>query len=318
MSLETEAAQPTNLSQVPGAAIEAASKIAAILVLLLYACGFLVTSIQHFSYGFLETSPFRPRIFSAGAWFFIFVAIPALMVVENRKLRLVSGDQGVWLRRFSTSIFFYCISCWGVGLALRRVLISDGEVLARNSIYSTWKAILIFTAMAAVVVSDQWRRFPKAIAPIASIGFTLLTIYYGGRDLLSGHSTTAATALWFLFLVWMIHNEMRPRDWQLKLGNWIMSISTALVSVSVFSAFFYPRINPSWGGGAPIPITIYFSKDSVSTRGQSAAALLLDESDAGLYVVGKGGKKAAFVPRNAVELIYYSDDASDFFLTKPQ
>jgi hypothetical protein len=51
---------------------------------------------------------------------------------------------------------------------------------------------------------------------------------------------------------------------------------------------------------------------------QSVGALLVDESDAGLYVVGKNDKKATFIPRNAVGLVYYSDDVSGFSLAKPK
>jgi hypothetical protein len=51
---------------------------------------------------------------------------------------------------------------------------------------------------------------------------------------------------------------------------------------------------------------------------QSVGALLVDESDAGLYVVGKNDKEATFIPRSAVGLVYYSDDVSGFSLAKPK
>jgi hypothetical protein len=47
-------------------------------------------------------------------------------------------------------------------------------------------------------------------------------------------------------------------------------------------------------------------------------ALLIDESDSGLYVVGKGDKKATFIPHNSVGLVYFSDNVSDFSLSKPK
>jgi hypothetical protein len=57
-------------------AIDTASKFIAILVIFLYICGFLITSVHYFSYGFSEINPFRPRIFAAGAWFLFFVGMP--------------------------------------------------------------------------------------------------------------------------------------------------------------------------------------------------------------------------------------------------
>ena len=82
----------------------------------------------------------------------------------------------------------------------------------------------------------------------------------------------------------------------------------------VFAYFYYPHIKSSFGGGTPIPVTIYFTKDSVILPNQSTAALLIDESDAGLYVVGKNDKKATFIPRNVVALVHFSNNASDFSL----
>jgi hypothetical protein len=103
-------AQPGDPPPVAGPMIDLISKSVAALVVILYGCGFLITSIQHFSYGFVETNPFRPRIASAGAWFILFVAIPPVLVAELRRLRGKSENQQEWLGRFSTKLFFYCIS----------------------------------------------------------------------------------------------------------------------------------------------------------------------------------------------------------------
>jgi hypothetical protein len=318
MPMETEASQHPNHPLINCAALEFASKSIAITALLLYGCGFIVSSIQHFSYGFLETNPFRPRILSAGVWFFLFVAIPVFMVIENRKLRLIPGDRGAWLRRFSSLLFFYCITSYGIGVALQLIFLSKGEISDGNSIYWNWTTLLLVVSVAAVVVSDQWQKFPKAIAPIASIVLTIIIIFDGGRDILNHRATPATTAVWCLGLVGIIYGEMYPRSWELKAGNWTQSISFLLIGMYVFALFYYPHITSSWGGGAPIPITIFFSKDSVAMPSQNMAVLLLDESDAGLYVVGKESKKAAFIPRSAIGLIYYSDDTTSFFLTKPR
>ena len=48
-----------------------------------------------------------------------------------------------------------------------------------------------------------------------------------------------------------------------------------------------------------------------------AAALVLAGSMA-VWAVGKNDKKATFIPRSAVGLVYYSDDISGFSLAKPK
>jgi hypothetical protein len=56
--------------------------------------------------------------------------------------------------------------------------------------------------------------------------------------------------------------------------------------------------------------------DSGILPGQNVGVLLLDETDAGFYVVGAKGGKATFIPRIEVGLVYYSDDSSGSLLSK--
>jgi len=86
-------APPESQPTTPGQMIDLISKSVAAFAVVLYGCGFLITSIQHFSYGFVETNPFRPRIASAGAWFLLFVAVPPVLVMELRRLRGRSENQ---------------------------------------------------------------------------------------------------------------------------------------------------------------------------------------------------------------------------------
>ena len=70
------------------------------------------------------------------------------------------------------------------------------------------------------------------------------------------------------------------------------------------------------GRGAPIPATIYFAKDSLVLPGRSVSANILDEVDSGFYIIGGNDKKATFIPRCEVALVYYTDDASGPFVLK--
>jgi hypothetical protein len=47
--------------------LELFSKALAGIAIAVYACGFLITSLYHASYGFIESDPLRPRILFAGA-----------------------------------------------------------------------------------------------------------------------------------------------------------------------------------------------------------------------------------------------------------
>jgi hypothetical protein len=163
------------------------------------------------------------------------------------------------------------------------------------------------------------QRFPRVLAPIASLGLVGFLLVFGFREgFVHHHASEAAIAMWFLPLGWFAHYEMSSRSWKLWSANWEQTLSFLITLLLVFASSYYPHMRPSWGGGAPIPITVYFTKDSTIMPNQSVGALLVDESDAGLYVVGKNDKRATFIPRGAVGMVYYSDDISGFFLAKPK
>lgn len=99
----------------------------------------------------------------------------------------------------------------------------------------------------------------------------------------------------------------------LAIGSRVLGTDLGLLFliVFVFGHHYYPHIKSSWGGGAPVAVTIYFSKDSVIKPSESLSAELVEESDEGYYIVGQKDSRAVFVPRNAVSLLYFSDSVSD-------
>jgi len=311
-------AKPVSLSPVAGSTIDLISKSAAVFAVVLYGCGFLITSIQHFSYGFVETNPFRPRIVSAGFWFLLFVAAPPVLVMELRRLRGKSENQRKWLDRFSTKLYFYCISSAFFGQILGNVFDFQGADASADSTWIAW-LLPVLLGVGVLVFLDQWKRLPRMIAPIMSLGFVGFLLVFGIREgFVHHHASEAAITMWFLPQGWLAHYEMSSRSWRVWSGNWQQSLSFLSTLLLVFASTYYPHLKPSWGGGAPIPVTIYFTKDSTIMSNQNVGALLVDESDAGLYVVGKNDKKATFIPRSAVGLVYYSDDISGFSLAKPK
>jgi hypothetical protein len=74
-----------------------------------------------------------------------------------------------------------------------------------------------------------------------------------------------------------------------------------------FARVIYPLIQPSWGGGSPTKVIVYFSRDSRLFPNQQFDADLIDESDYGLYIVKRGENQAIFVPRQSVSALYFAD-----------
>jgi hypothetical protein len=223
-------------------------------------------------------------------------------------------------------VYFDCALSIFFGFTFGLVFDTLTDYVATSSIWIGVLAILLLVVVGVLVVLDQLERFPRAVAFVASLVFYVFLSVYGFLEVFIYHrASQGAIMFWFLFAGNLFNpgNLFRQEGWSgsWKLwvnGRWPLTFSIGITGLLAFASFYYPHIKSSWGGGAPIPVTIYFTKDSIIMPSQSVGALLVDESDAGLYVVGKNDKKATFIPRSAVGLVYYSDDISGFSLAKPK
>src|ERR1035438_5668145 len=93
------------------------SKGVAALAIAVYACGFLIVSLHHSSYGFISTNPFRPRILAAGAWCLFFSAIPITVATFYR--------ERPWIK-IAESLFFVWVVFYGVSVSLFYLLFNLG------------------------------------------------------------------------------------------------------------------------------------------------------------------------------------------------
>ena len=69
-------------------------------------------------------------------------------------------------------------------------------------------------------------------------------------------------------------------------------------------------MNSEWGGGQPVEIVAHFSKDSSIFPSQKVNMRLVDEADAGFYVLLQNQERVVFLPRASVAAIAYSKDPS--------
>lgn len=278
------------------------SKGVAAIAIALYACGFLIVSIHHSTYGFIATNPFRPRILAAGAWFFFLSALPLLSLTRLEDSNL----SWLYLAQFSYP-YYFC-------LMLLSLLSSP---LFSYSDYSSWPgplpqhwlwllATIIFVGFVIFLIVPK--KSTRITSGIASVLLVLFCLQYSTRTLLIAHHFgPGAMTTWF-FAVGMLalvkRKDRTPGAWE----NVVLLVLGALL---VFALFYYPYIKASWGGGAPVSATIYFTKDSPISPNKAVSAQLVEESDEGFYIVGPKETRAIYVPRSAVALVYFSDKIAD-------
>jgi hypothetical protein len=282
---------------------EVLSKGIAATAIALYVSGFLIVSLHHYRYGFVETNLFRARIVAAGAWFFLLSAFPIVSITRMRILQI----SWLQLALFSYPYYGFCLVLSLMAAPIFSFSINSPWLFPAPH---AWRWVLITIVLIGLMIFlIDWKKSPRIVTAIASVSLVLFYLSYPARDLIFNHQfPQSAIALWFFAVGFVTAVELKSRQ---RGGDWEKTVIPFLGTLFVFAFFYYPHIQAAWGGGTPIGITIYFTKDSAIKPGQAVSAQLIEESDGGLYIVGPNETNAIFVPRSAVGLVYFSDRIAD-------
>ena len=289
--------------------VDVLAKGAAAVAIALYGCGFLVISLHDSEYGFSETNPFRPRILAAGAWFFLFTAIPVIVVARYR-----GGNQLPW-KQFVQYLYPYYVGCYSLAIFSSMFFdFADGPIEASSG--ARWWVWLIggLVSLGILVFLQMSKRLPPIVSATTSVLLVVFYVQAVSRELfVAHHFQLGSLALWFfgVGVVTILELNTRSRD-----QDWTKTVFVLLGALLLFARFYYPHVKASWGGGAPVRVTVCFTRESAVKPGQSVPAQLVDESDAGFYIVGQNETRAIFVPRSAVSLLYFSDELSNSALLR--
>jgi hypothetical protein len=299
-----------------GKIIDSLAKVAVISAAFLYGCGFIVVSLHQYTYGVVEIAPFRPKVLAAGVWFLGFIVVPFALVSEGVaiKFKYSSVEREEWKRKTSTYYYFLVLSCFLLGATLS--LAFDASVDPMRSVLMSSTMVIVMLISGAVVFWGLWKPLPRWITTSAVLAFAGFVLFEGLRDYAHHQPSASSIGVWLLVFSFFAFSELQSRSWKLQVGNWKQSLVLAMIAITSFSTLIYPHIRPSWGGGAPTPAIIYLAKDALILPGGSVSAKILEESESGFYVIGANDKKATFIPRSQVALIYYSDDSAGPFILK--
>jgi hypothetical protein len=287
------------------AAWEGVSKTVATIAAVVYICGFLITSIYHSTYGFTETNPFRARILAAGAWFLFFTSVPVFTVTRFK------GRGRLEWKTFADFLYPYFTGCIFLSIPASAVFdLSDNS--HPGAPLRWWGMLAVVVGLAIFVFIQSSKKVPHIVTSAVSVAFVVYFIQAVFRQLLiAGRFQIGAITLWLFGIGVITLLELSAQSGGLPQGDWTKTTIPVLGALFLFATLYYPHIKASWGGGKPLPVTIFLTKNALPVPDQRMSVQLLDESDAGFYVLGQNDKRAVFIPRSSVSLVYYSDKVSD-------
>lgn len=293
------------------ATVDLASKLAASLLISVYAAGFLITSLHTSVYGFAAINPLRPKILAAGAWFLFFVAVPMMLATAMRRQVFASLDKEDWLS-LGQLVITYTLLCNGLGFSAVTLFDYPAPASTPMPIWAT----TLSTGLLVVGLTTVWIISTSAKVHRARLGATIVIVAWFLYNFASSSSTLSENhfepyhvTVWFFALGVLIVAALRMNRMNPQL--WPQAMFIVLVLLGIFARYYYPRIESSWGGGSPVSVVLYLSKDSPVAAGKQLQAILIDESDAGYYIVPAHEKNAIFFPRSAVSLVFFADKTSD-------
>ena len=253
-------------------------KYLAAFSVLLYCCGYFVCSVDSLSWGFYQVAPFRPKIASAGAWFILFLGVPSAAMAFFQQREKPAG----WVTG-AASFQFYAIC--GIGLGYGTASLFESTILIAP--HAFFNPLAVVVGYCVILAIGSKKRTGTAIKWVI-VGVSILYVAGSGfYDLFKYHLVTvSAVFLWYLVVgssFGFIFNQLRERSILENLTRGVpLIVSQLLLALSYFGSVYYPHIKATWGGGAPVPVTILFAKESPILPGQYLSTRLLDESEAGL------------------------------------
>lgn len=297
--------------------LESVSKATVAGLVLIYACGFVILSISNAEYGFTEVNPLRPKILGAGALFLFLTALPMVTALVYFP---TDESQDTKEKRYARNI----VAATDYMLKCNLLAVSLGLIYAA-SVGSTrpwhwWEIAFVFALFISLSHFKDWgkkayKTYPRRIILIGSALFLLFFVWIGIASDKSSNRFTLNIECWLfgvgllvVFSRWSSKRvEGKPFFYQWSGYKWMTVPLMMIPMLFYFARVIYPLIAPSWGGGSPTRVIVYFAHESRILPNQQLEADLVDESDSGMYFVKRGEKQAIFVPRQSVSALYFAD-----------
>ncbi|MGA2607944.1 MAG: hypothetical protein ABSH01_10880 [Terriglobia bacterium] len=293
--------------------LESASRLGAFFIAAVYAGGYLIIALHGSHFGIVEFSPFRPRIFSAGALLALLLVVPlvaasrAFHLFGLRNPALVSvpvKPENVKYLQLSCKFDFYNI-CFGL-CALSAILFPPDYLQTRPWGLTFFFAVLAFAVVSVVAQKKRFDPHPLSSTVLSALSATAVAVVafqFFGRSFFW-------LSIWYYFVgiaALYLHGVFESPDKRTGL-EWEKAIFFLLSALVAFATVIYGRIAPSFGGGSPIPAVLHLATDVPISSSRSMSVLMVDENDYGYYVLKPGQESTAyFLRRDQVSSIEFGN-----------
>lgn len=278
-------------------------------ILVVYGIGFVILSFSDARYGVVQFSPFRARIILVG---FVFVMLIALAAAAQHyglayfePFEHVMADKEPSRTRAREIVlasgFIFTASLIS---GILGTFLFHGTNYPQTPPWSLWKSVLwslplllgigFFYAAARFYFNRTWLAILFSLFAVAMYIVTL--VRWSGPS--SYLTVTLFLAGWQTTWVKREGNLVR---YLLDFRNWYFFLAITWLYIG----YVFVALPPRWGGGQPTPIELFLNSQPAWSQSNPTDALLLDETEDGLYVLLSPAGKAFFVPRGNISSVFF-------------
>jgi hypothetical protein len=293
--------------------LESASRLGAFFIAAVYAAGYLVIAFHDSRFGIVEFSPFRPRIFSAGALLTLLILIPLIAVsrqfhlfgLRNPALHVVPvKPENAKHLQFSCKFDFYSI-CVALSVP-SAILFRPGYLDVKPWGLTLGFTLLVFLSLSIIVQQKRFDSRPLSatvLSLISAASIAVVVFQFWSRSFFW-------LSVWYYFVgiaALYLHGVFESTEKSIK-WEWERAILFGLSVLVAFATVIYGRITPSFGGGRPIVAVLHLTSDVPMSTSRSLNVLMVDENEYGYYVLKPSQEnKAYFIRRDLVSSIEFGN-----------
>ncbi len=292
--------------------LELAAKFGALFFGLVYALGFLIIAIHHAQFSIPQFDPLKTKIFSTGLVFLLMVGAPAIFAFRTQGLFGLKIQTGIGIacdptNRDALSAALVAGSffpAYGLGRYVA------GTFYGASYGFKVWGFTgFLFCASTFLLLGflmkkrfDKWPGTFVLLSFLHAIGTFIFALMFDDRRMFGA-------GLWFfgmgLLSLYLLHVIKKPDEW--RSIEWERQLPIFATVLLLYSTLIYKNISSYFGGGVPVPVTMYFSSAKIPlTNSDTAELQLMEETNDGYYVLKPGDEKHAFfLKRDLVSAIHF-------------
>jgi hypothetical protein len=293
--------------------LEVTSRVGAIFLIITYVFGFLVVTFANSTRGIGNFGLFRAKVLSAAILFLIFLMFPLLdwsryfgkfgfpKINERLVKEAVVPEGRAKFYLLVTRLLSFFMSSLAMGWFLCLFVLQS---IPSGRFIGSYIVFIAAAVGALMLCGFQFQKHPFACAALC-----LVLIGVGAAGLFFFKEREVGIVLvWFFFIGYIAHwieDDFRKAQ-HLRNVTWHLLLLNAVFTLAVFATQLYPKIPPRLGGGQPTRALFQFANPSPLDGSAKNELWLLDEVDAGYYVLRSPDEhKAIFIPRSLVSAIYF-------------